>query len=70
MNRTIDMVLRNLRTEIKRIIDENKKLRYDVEIGNKVIINQLQEINNLKVQLGEKEESKNDSSEARQLVYH
>lgn len=65
MNRTIDMVLRNLRTEIKRIIDENKKLRYDVEIGNKVIINQLQEINNLKVQLGEKEESKNDCSEAR-----
>lgn len=65
MNRTIDMVLRNLRTEIKRIMDENKKLRYDVEIGNKVIINQLQEINNLKVQLGEKEESKNDCSEAR-----
>lgn len=70
MNRTIDMVLRNLRTEIKRIIDDNKKLRYDVEIGNKVIINQLQEINNLKVQLGEKEESKNDCSEARQLVYY
>lgn len=65
MNRTIDMVLRNLRTEIKRIIDENKKLRYDVEIGNKVIINQQQEISNLKVQLGEKEESKNDCSEAR-----
>ena len=65
MNRTIDMVLRNLRTEIKRIIDENKKLRYDVEIGNKVIINQQQEISNLKVQLGEKEEIKNDSSEAR-----
>lgn len=65
MNRTIDMVLRNLRTEIKRIIDDNKKLRHDVEIGNKVIINQLQEINNLKVQLGEKEESKNDCSEAR-----
>ena len=65
MNRTIDMVLRNLRTEIKRIIDENEKLRRDVEIGNKVIINQLQEINNLKVQLGEKEESKNDCSEAR-----
>jgi len=65
MNRTIDMVLRNLRTEIKRIMDENKKLRYDVEIGNKVIINQQQEISNLKVQLGEKEESKNDCSEAR-----
>lgn len=65
MNRTIDMVLRNLRTEIKRIVDENKKLRYDVEIGNKVIINQQQEISNLKVQLGEKEEIKNDSSEAR-----
>ena len=65
MNRTIDMVLRNLRTEIKRIIDENEKLRYDVEIGNKVIINQQQEISNLKVQLGEKEESKNDCSEAR-----
>lgn len=65
MNRTIDMVLRNLRTEIKRIMDENKKLRRDVEIGNGVIINQLQEINNLKVQLGEKEESKNDCSEAR-----
>ena len=65
MNRTIDMVLRNLRTEIKRIIDENEKLRRDVEIGNKVIINQQQEINNLKVQLGEKEESKNDCSEAR-----
>ena len=65
MNRTIDMVLRNLRTEIKRIIDENKKLRHDVEIGNKVIINQQQEISNLKVQLGEKEESKNDCSEAR-----
>lgn len=65
MNRTIDMVLRNLRTEIKRIMDENEKLRYDVEIGNKVIINQQQEIGNLKVQLGEKEESKNDCSEAR-----
>ena len=65
MKKTIDMVLRNLRTEIKRIMDENKKLRYDVEIGNKVIINQQQEISNLKVQLGEKEESKNDCSEAR-----
>lgn len=65
MNRTIDMVLRNLRTEIKRIMDENEKLRHDVEIGNKVIINQQQEISNLKVQLGEKEESKNDCSEAR-----
>lgn len=65
MNRTIDMILRNLRTEIKCIIDENVKLRRDVEIGNKVIINQQQEIGNLKVQLGEKEESKNDCSEAR-----
>jgi len=65
MNRTIDMILRNLRTEIKRIVDENEKLRYDVEIGNKVIINQQLEISNLKVQLGEKEEIKNVCSEAR-----
>jgi UDP-3-O-[3-hydroxymyristoyl] glucosamine N-acyltransferase len=65
MNRTIDMIIRNLITEIKCIIDENEKLRRDVEIGNKVIINQQQEIGNLKVQLGEKEESKNDCSEAR-----
>lgn len=44
MNRTLDMILRNLKTEIARITKENENLKTQIHILNQRLREQLDQI--------------------------